>query len=151
MTATNHVLTGAVIGAAIQQPVLALPLAFVSHFACDALPHFGNDKELPFKSWRYALYLAADCGLAATILLLLLLLQPQNWLLIIACGVFAASPDLMWLPGYIRSLHGQAHLPAKMGPIMRFHSVIQWSQTMPGAIVEVIWTLGMGWLLLNLL
>ena len=45
MTATNHALSGALIGLAVMQPILALPLAFVSHFMLDAVPHFGFDEH----------------------------------------------------------------------------------------------------------
>jgi hypothetical protein len=41
MTATNHAITGAIIAVVIDKPVIALPLALLSHFAQDALPHFG--------------------------------------------------------------------------------------------------------------
>ena len=42
MTATNHALTGAIIGLVIGEPVLAIALAFASHFICDALPPVGS-------------------------------------------------------------------------------------------------------------
>ncbi len=32
MTITNHILAGAIIGVAIEQPTIALVIAFVSHF-----------------------------------------------------------------------------------------------------------------------
>ncbi len=40
MTATAHALVGAAIAAKIQNPALALPIAFVSHFVFDKLPHW---------------------------------------------------------------------------------------------------------------
>jgi len=43
MTITNHILAGAIIGAVIKEPALALPIAFASHFVMDALPHFGYE------------------------------------------------------------------------------------------------------------
>ncbi|HEU5426962.1 MAG TPA: metal-dependent hydrolase [Actinocrinis sp.] len=42
MLITNHVLSGAVIGAAAANPAAALPLGVASHFALDALPHWGK-------------------------------------------------------------------------------------------------------------
>ena len=42
MLVTNHVLSGAVIGAAVRSPWLAFPLGVVSHFALDATPHWGK-------------------------------------------------------------------------------------------------------------
>ena len=54
MTATNHALTGATIATLVRQPYLAIPLAFLSHFFCDALPHFDikfkfEESLVPFK------------------------------------------------------------------------------------------------------
>ena len=42
MLVTNHVLSGAVLGAAVRNPWLAFPLGFASHFALDAFPHWGR-------------------------------------------------------------------------------------------------------------
>ena len=42
MLVTNHVLSGAVIGAAVRSPWLAFPLGFASHFVLDTLPHWGR-------------------------------------------------------------------------------------------------------------
>lgn len=42
MLVTNHVLSGAVIGAATRRPVTAFALGIVSHFALDAVPHWGK-------------------------------------------------------------------------------------------------------------
>lgn len=45
MLITNHVLSGAAIGAATGRPAAALPLGVASHFALDALPHWGGWKN----------------------------------------------------------------------------------------------------------
>jgi len=42
---TNHVLSGALVGALSPGPSSALVRGFVSHFALDAVPHFGVDDE----------------------------------------------------------------------------------------------------------
>ena len=42
MLITNHVLSGAAIGAAVGNPAAALPLGVASHFALDAVPHWGK-------------------------------------------------------------------------------------------------------------
>ena len=41
MTGFNHGMTGAVIALTVKKPELAIPLSFLSHFAQDAIPHFG--------------------------------------------------------------------------------------------------------------
>lgn len=125
------------IGAVIHQPVLAVPLAVGSHFVCDALPHFGFGKN-SLNTRAFSIYLIADCSLAAAMLLLVFAAQPTSWLLMVICGIAAASPDLMWLPGYLRIKHAQPRFLRK-NAIMKFHSRIQWSETIPGAIVEAVW------------
>ena len=40
MTATSHAVIGTIIAAKIGNPTLAIPLAFLSHIAADALPHW---------------------------------------------------------------------------------------------------------------
>jgi hypothetical protein len=42
MLVTNHVLSGAVIGAATRRPASAFALGVISHFALDATPHWGK-------------------------------------------------------------------------------------------------------------
>jgi LexA-binding, inner membrane-associated putative hydrolase len=42
MLVTNHVLSGALIGALVRRPAAALPLAAASHFVLDAAPHWGR-------------------------------------------------------------------------------------------------------------
>jgi hypothetical protein len=47
MLVTIHVLSGAVIGAKARRPGPAFALGVLSHFALDAVPHWGNWKEPP--------------------------------------------------------------------------------------------------------
>jgi hypothetical protein len=42
MLVTNHVLSGAVIGAVTRRPVPAFALGVISHFVLDAVPHWGK-------------------------------------------------------------------------------------------------------------
>jgi len=44
---TNHVLSGAVIGATTRRPAAAFALGVLSHFALDAAPHWGRWKGRP--------------------------------------------------------------------------------------------------------
>ena len=47
MLVTNHVLSGAAIGAAVRRPVPAFLLGVASHFALDAAPHWGRSRRWP--------------------------------------------------------------------------------------------------------
>lgn len=135
MTASNHVVTGALIGAAIANPV-AIPLAFFAHFLLDALPHYSVDEHT---GQKFIFVLSADAGLASAVLITVFLLQPQNWLLIILCGIACASPDLMWLPRWIVELRGKK--PKPMGVVRKLHANIQWAEQEVwwGILVEAVW------------
>jgi hypothetical protein len=135
MTASNHVVTGAVIAAVIDKPIIALPLAFISHFVLDALPHFGWEK----RDRTFLFILAADMAIAASVLLSIMMLQLLNWPLLVAAGIIASSPDLLWLYYLVYDLKGTQK--AK-GPFARFASKIQWSETTWGIIMETAWFLG---------
>lgn len=139
MTATNHALAGAALGLVVQQPLLALPLAFLSHFVLDALPHYGpgkNDIGSSVFRWR----LVADAALCVLLVLLLAVFHPTGWLVAAVCAFVATSPDLMWLRNFRREQAG------KEGPkiseraiVVRFHAFIQWFERPIGAFVEVAW------------
>ncbi len=144
MTATNHVVMGALVATYIHNPWIAIPAAVVSHFVLDSVPHYAFP-DLKKKPLRFLQTLAIDIGLAASILAAILFLQPANFLLIVACGVAAASPDLMWLHYIIyKKSEKVAHWPA----IVRFHSRIQREYTQLIAL-EAAWVLLTGGLLLT--
>lgn len=88
MTATNHALTGAVIALAINEPWLAIPLAFLSHFAIDAIPHwdYAINRKRPYDSRfiepHFFKLLSADLVLAFIMFVLLAVIFPADkWLI----------------------------------------------------------------------
>lgn len=136
MTTTNHALTGAMIGTILGNPFLAIPLAFLSHFVCDALPHFGiNDKNF-FGSKAMYYWLSIDGLLAVCFAAILLIVGVNNPLLLAVCGFVAMSPDLAWLYYGLRGRPNKLH---KHDYLNRFHAFIQWYQKPPGLVVEIIW------------
>jgi hypothetical protein len=144
VTATNHVLTGAVIGFLLPAPV-ALPLAFLSHFVLDSLPHYGNAVHT---SKSFITLLFSDMFLASLFLLTLLVSQPDNWQWALGGGMAAASPDLMWLPHWLNDLAGKPK--RRFNLIERFHSKIQWGERKYFWPIELMWaTLAIG-VLVNL-
>lgn len=138
MTATNHALTGAIIGLVIGEPILAIPLAFVSHFICDALPHFGsqdpNDGRIKTKGFRN--YLILDASLCFLLVAILFMIQPSNWLLAAICAFLAASPDFGWINRFIKAKSGKTWKPNLYS---KFAINIQWFQRPVGAVVEAAW------------
>lgn len=138
MTATNHALTGVLIGLTVTNPAFALPLAFVSHFALDAIPHFGNHPKFKHTSLAFFYMLVCDAAVASAVMLSLFIMQPSGYMLGIGCAIASMSPDLMWFPAYSRDFRHQVQKKRK-NIFTKFHSIIQWSETPRGVYVEVVW------------
>lgn len=90
MLVSNHVLSGAVIGAAARGPGQAFALGVASHFALDAVPHWGD--------WRdhdHFLHIAVRDGLAGLALMgaLTAIAPPGRRLTVLAAMAGAALPD----------------------------------------------------------
>jgi hypothetical protein len=86
---TNHVLSGAVVGALSPDVVSAVGRGFVSHFALDALPHFGVDEE-------HLMKVAVPDGLVGLAAIYAIARRtPRGRLLPVLGGIFGAClPDL---------------------------------------------------------
>lgn len=134
MTATNHMLTGVVIGFTVINPVLALPLAFASHFVLDSLPHFGYNDHT---NKKFLMLLMAEAASLGAITFLFAITQPAGWQLAVACGLLAASPDFMWFPNWVRSMRGRALKEYRR--FHHFHKIIQWSEKKNNWPYEAAW------------
>lgn len=146
MTATNHVLTGAVIALAVKQPALAIPLAVLSHFLLDALPHYGVESGTIFDYRKKTItrYITPIDG-ALTILVLLWLgfflnTGVSNALLVL-CAFAAYLPDVLWLPTFVKELRTQVWEPH--GWFRKMHQKIQWRERPWGIYVEFVWAICM--------
>jgi hypothetical protein len=89
---TNHVLSGALIGAATERPAVAFTLGVASHFALDAAPHWGDwgdDKSVFMR-------VAIRDGLTGLAVMgaLTALAQPSARVAVLAGMAGAALPDL---------------------------------------------------------
>lgn len=136
MTATNHALTGALIGLAIHQPVIAVPVAFISHYILDALPHSGGLIKVGSKQFRY--YLLVEAALCFLIVLALYISQPSYWWLGAICAFVAASPDFMWMKNFIHQQKGGKQLKPRWW-LVKLHSKVQWFEKPIGTVVELVW------------
>lgn len=133
------------IATVVKQPYLAIPLAFLSHFVCDALPHF--DSGFTFGKKSMYVYLFFD-GLFALLFATLLLMQGvQNPVLLAFCGFIAMSPDLIWL---YYGIKGGLGVYEKYGSITQIHHKIQWSATKWGIVPEIFWAVLMTTAILQL-
>jgi hypothetical protein len=144
MTATNHALTGALIATIIVQPLPAVLMSFIAHFALDAIPHLGFEKSPTIRNSNpsFLRVLKLDVLLAAIALIAIpLLLREivpvwQTFLCMFAC----MSPDLVWGWRFFGELKTRKVRPKSY--FSKFHSWIQWSETPQGLIIESIWFIG---------
>jgi hypothetical protein len=144
MTATNHVVTGALVAAYIHTPVIAIPLAFAMHFAMDAIPHFritAKDDMDRFNKTAFRNLLLADMTLASLLLIVvpIALSGIVAWWLVLICMLACASPDLVWGWRFYKAIYKKQ--VRKKSLFSSFHTVIQWSETQSGIYVELVWFL----------
>jgi hypothetical protein len=113
---TNHVLSGALIGALARRPAAAFAAGVASHFVLDAVPHWGD-----WGSTHRFLRVAVPDGLASLALMgaFAAAAPPERRLAVVAGMAGAALPDLdkpttLWF--------GWSPFPAAVD---RFHAGIQ--------------------------
>lgn len=113
MLVTNHVLSGAFIGALTRSPLLAFPLGFASHLALDAAPHWGRwDSRKMFLQIAVA---DGTTGLAA-MAVAAVVAEPRQRAAVVAGMVGAALPDLN-KPALL--FFGRSPFPAKFEDLHR--------------------------------
>lgn len=114
MLITNHVLSGAVIGASTPDPLAAFARGFVSHLVLDALPHFGVDDE-------HFMKVAVPDGLAGLgAIAVIARISPRAQLLPVLAGIAGACLPDMDKPG--QRFFGRSPFPHWFD---RAHSAIQ--------------------------
>lgn len=116
MLVTNHVLAGALLGGSTRRPLPAFLLGVASHFAMDAVPHWGK-----WRDREHFLRVAVADGLAGLTAMAALLAaaRPERRAAVAAGMIGAVLPDLdkpavLWF--------GTSPWPAAVN---RFHSRIQ--------------------------
>jgi hypothetical protein len=152
MTAINHAVTGAVIGLAVHSPWLAVPAAFLSHFVLDAVPHYDppgktHEDRISSKQFLYV-QIVAGALLCLLLVLLLSLAQPTYWQNGVLCAFAAASPDLLSFSRFTAVKRGGKD-PWERHWFWRFHSKIQWKTGPKFALLELVYFVAGGSLLLH--
>ncbi len=151
MTALNHAVTGAVIAVLVKKPALAIPLAVLSHYVCDAIPHFGIHEHDHAKRNASLLFrLISSLSAIGTLMSLAIVpyhrFQGVGWITLVACMLAAALPDVVWVPMYIREITSKQ--VKVMGKFNHFHQAIQWYEKPLGLSVEALWLFSAGHILL---
>lgn len=141
MTATNHMLAGAVMAAGLHHPLLVFPAAFFSHFLLDALPHFGvHEHDTAVRNrhplFRYILAIDIMMALAMLAVVPFALGKGVSWVVVALGMLFAWIPDASQIRHFMHQLRGREH---KLSRFSRFHFRIQWFERPLGIIVELAW------------
>jgi hypothetical protein len=150
MTATNHGLAGAVIGLSLTAPAIALPVALLSHFVLDSVPHFGGIEfyKSPKQRRIFHSYLIIDAILLLG-LIGFLIISSAGWLAL-ACLFLAGCPDFVQAYKYLFDKQFRI-MPTQNHWFTRFHKKIQWSETPQGLLVEIPLMIALFALVTNLL
>lgn len=150
MTGSNHIITGALVATVVTQPVVAIPLAFLSHFVLDALPHYGHEHDDRY--WLtsgYTRVLVVDMLIILTTIFAIWHFRPENWGLMIICGIAAVLPDALWVPYYLHDRKNpEPKQRGKLGDILKR---IQTAERPWGIYVEAAWLVVFGGLLVTVL
>lgn len=128
MTGLNHVLTGTAIALIARDPVLVVPIALVSHFILDMIPHFDH-AQYRYGSKYFTHIMTTDALLSFGVVLAAILVAPELTLSIALGALFAILPDFFWLYYYKNG--------RPQWWFFKFHTKIQWFERPHGAIVEL--------------
>lgn len=113
MTATAHALVAGAIYRAIPDPTISIPLAFVSHFIMDAVPHwdFGTNWRDRSKTTT-GLFAIGETAFGIT-LAYFLFLGKGNSIPLLATIAASELPDWLETPWYIFFARQNKHKPEK--------------------------------------
>jgi len=143
MTATNHALTGAVVGMSFGQPIAVAAVAFVSHFVLDVLPHYGapHTNNRP-KGKSFARVTTIDALLLIGFFVVILTGRFESAGLILLGAVMAMSPDIAWVYRFAAQESWGKKTPRPMNWFNNLHASIQWGERTYGWVYEIVYFVG---------
>ncbi len=101
MTATAHALVSSAIAASVANPHVALPLAFISHFVMDAVPHWDFGTNWRSRTKKETGAVAILDTILGFSLAYFLFAGKADGLVLLAAMVAGNLPDWMEAPYYI--------------------------------------------------
>jgi len=140
VTGINHSLTGAATALAVNNPELVIPLAFLSHFAVDVIPHF-HATTAPPKVAKAVVYADFIVTIGLVVWLSVFLKTNVAGWIIFSGAIAALSPDFVWVWRYFKHRDVRKVASEPMSKFSKFHQQIQWSESHWGAIVEACWAI----------
>lgn len=134
MTTSNHLYAGAALALTIQQPLVGMLVALVSHYLLDVMPHYGRKEAIVIDWFNYKTTWLVEGINIVGIPLLVYLLWGQPWW-VFAAVALAILPDTVWIFRYF--YYDRYGVNATSLMLTRFHSWIQWGERPWGVLVEV--------------
>jgi hypothetical protein len=135
MTVSNHVVVASLIAVTIKDPAIVLPLAFLSHYILDALPHFGYPGHGGYNEGiKYKPTYVMEGFNLIGIVILLFTVHFSVWV-VTAAIILSLLPDFEWPFRYI--FFERKGLKPPNTITARFHQKIQWCERWWGIFVEV--------------
>jgi len=134
-----HAAVGAAIASAFPNPVISLPLSFLSHFATDFIPHwnphlYSEIKKYGRISTRTLSFLAGDslAALGLGVFLAVNSSTSQAINILLSC-FFAVLPDVIEIPFYLFNIRSQW-----LSSLVNFQRRNQWNvPALPGIISQI--------------
>jgi hypothetical protein len=134
MLSTPHLLVGAAIVKVVPEPTISLPLAFLSHFVFDTIPHWDGSPKAPFNKKTTA-GVVLDYALGSSLVYLATVGFDNQYL--IWLGAFLATlPD--FILGTYRHYVGFFEKYTLIAIPNRFHMSIQRNVSFwPGLVITI--------------
>jgi len=100
MTATGHALIGVLIATRFTNPLIGIPLAFVSHFAFDIMPHWDSGTNMKKKTHEQAVKEAVIDVLISVVASYVLysFLGGTDFIYMYMCVLASQLPDWLFTP-----------------------------------------------------
>ncbi|PIU68546.1 hypothetical protein COS81_03620 [candidate division WWE3 bacterium CG06_land_8_20_14_3_00_42_16] len=156
MFLTPHAVAGIVIAAKIQNPFLAIILAFFSHFVLDAIPHWTTSITNLLRDKKAFVVLLIDSFLSLGLGLFFAFREgfstSKFWLILICAGM-AILPDAMRIPFYFfhcrsRFFQGWENIHISIDQDVRRNTLFFGKKTF-GILTQMLAILLLFWLLLS--
>ncbi len=143
MLSTPHILVGGVIVKSIPNPLISIPLAFLSHLIFDSIPHWDFSPSLKPK---IMLYMFVDYAVGI-IFLFWLSLGDTNQILIILGGISATLPDFTSVSLRLLNLRFLKAMP--LNTFHSFHMKVQNRSKSWGALFSILTILISAYILIS--
>ncbi|HWB38859.1 MAG TPA: hypothetical protein VG604_01310 [Candidatus Saccharimonadales bacterium] len=131
MTGVNHGLTGGLIGKLLPLP-LVIPVAFVSHFVLDMLPHYGISHKKRDRSMFWKVFFTLDT--LATLGLAIYAVAQKHYTMFLG-GLAATMPDYVWVAHVISTR--SFNLSSSKNRFSKWHASIQGLERPWGLWIEL--------------